>query len=73
LTIFEKNLQVHSQQLVDLISDYNINLDPEPAGMVQQVVTIVKVMLRMLRILLRRPFLKTAVTVALLKLPTLFG
>ncbi|XP_068911449.1 uncharacterized protein [Tenebrio molitor] len=70
---YSETFDVHSQQLVDLISDYNINLDPEPAGMVQQVVTIVKVMLRMLRILLRRPFLKTAVTVALLKLPTLFG
>lgn len=64
---------MHSQQLIDLISDYNINIDPEPVGIFMQIKVITKVMLRMLRILIKKPFIKMAVVVAAIKLPTLFG
>ncbi|XP_063906166.1 uncharacterized protein LOC135124873 [Zophobas morio] len=69
---YSETFDIHSQQLVDLISDYNINLDPEPVGMVQQTVVMIKVMIRLLRLLLRQPFFRTVVTVSVAKLPTLF-
>ncbi|XP_044262998.1 probable polyol transporter 4 [Tribolium madens] len=70
---YSETFDVQSQQLVDLISDYNINIDPEPVGMIQQMNVMVKVMLRMLRIMLRRPFIKVALVITITKLPTLFG
>ncbi|XP_008198721.2 uncharacterized protein LOC103314424 [Tribolium castaneum] len=70
---YSETFDVQSQQLVDLISDYNINIDPEPVGLIQQMNLIIKVMLRMLRIMLQRPFLKVALVIAVTKLPTLFG